>query len=1146
MSRSALKLLAFLAFTTATSALAEPAGFRYLGRLTKTSGAPVERATLTINVYTVETDGAPMKVIGPLVDRPLANGVFDLDLNFSPAELDTLLGGVDECWLEVVADFTEAGGEAKHVVMPRQRLLASPYSLRTKIDGNSLYYDIDGRLTARIAPATTNTPGLIKATDTYMTVAADGTITSIKLAETATTSTSFTGTMVGDVTGTQAATVVARIQGNAVQTGTPTNGQILKWTTAGGGRWEFAADESGLSGISGGAGGNITDDTITNHDISSTAAISASKLGAGTVDDTELGYLNGVTSSIQTQLGTKQATIGAATNITMQDLTARDAGLRNVTAETLTTSKQVAIAVQPYAALPTSTGELRFYELTATGAHYVALKAADDLAGAVTLTLPATAGTTGQVLQTSGAGGILTWVDAGVDTNAKTLCNDGEYLRGETTTTCRTAAQIVADGGAGNMTKTTYDAGDNSKVDVADNADLLGGENAAAFHNAANLTGSVADARLSASVSLLGQTITSGEIVDLDAAKLTGSVADGRLSANVSLLGQTITSGEIVDLDAAKLTGSVADGRLSANVSLLGQTITSGEIVDGTIVDDDIASLSGGKITAGTIGRAYLQTMTGDAGAGGASGAAPAPATGDAAAGKYLKADGTWAVPSATANWAAPGTIGSTTPNTGAFTTLASTSATVTTSGDSDQTGVVRLLNPSLATAGRQLDLAIGHSLATGRAAHIGYRYETATADSGLYLSVNGDTSSSLFLRKGGNVGIGTTSPTSKLHVVGTVSSPGVGTGASNEVFGALSGAALTTGTDNTFLGQYAGNSVTTQSNNVFVGSSSGKNVTGSYNTFLGSYANFSGNISQSIALGYAATPTASSQLVVGSGAASVENAYLGQGVTASAPSSFTINASGGSGTDVAGASLAFAGGRATGNAASGPIYFQTSDIGASGTTLQALSTKMTLTATGNVGIGTTSPSLKLQAAGSVGLPATTGTTQTGVMRYSSTGIDAVMDMGVQSVTPYGGWIQSTNATDLSQYYAIALNPRGGAVGIGTPTPATKLDVNGDVKAGYKSDNTGLTIDWTLGNTQVTSSAAGTLVLNGMQNGGYYTLVLTAGSTSAYTLSGSSISTWKCQPACASNQIIGTSAKDTVITVMKSGTIGYVTWTSGF
>lgn len=37
--------------------------------------------------------------------------------------------------------------------------------------------------------------------------------------------------------------------------------------------------------------------------------------------------------------------------------------------------------------------------------------------------------------------------------------------------------------------------------------------------------------------------------------------------------------------------------------------------------------------------------MVGDTGSGGTAGNVPAPASGDAAAGKFLKADGTWAVP---------------------------------------------------------------------------------------------------------------------------------------------------------------------------------------------------------------------------------------------------------------------------------------------------------------------------------------------------------------------------------------------------------------------------------------------------------------------------------------------------------------------
>jgi hypothetical protein len=41
--------------------------------------------------------------------------------------------------------------------------------------------------------------------------------------------------------------------------------------------------------------------------------LSASDIGSGTVDDTEFGYLNGVTSAIQTQLNTKQSTLSLTT-----------------------------------------------------------------------------------------------------------------------------------------------------------------------------------------------------------------------------------------------------------------------------------------------------------------------------------------------------------------------------------------------------------------------------------------------------------------------------------------------------------------------------------------------------------------------------------------------------------------------------------------------------------------------------------------------------------------------------------------------------------------------------------------------------------------------------------------------------------------
>lgn len=73
-------------------------------------------------------------------------------------------------------------------------------------------------------------------------------------------------------------------------------------------------------------------------------------------------------------------------------------------------------------------------------------------------------------------------------------------------------------------------------------------------------------------------------------------------------------------------------------------------------------SSAGAVFTVATIPAADYPDVIGDSGAGGTKGAAPAPGVGDAAANKFLKADGTWATPSGTGAGAAEGyvTIGNT------------------------------------------------------------------------------------------------------------------------------------------------------------------------------------------------------------------------------------------------------------------------------------------------------------------------------------------------------------------------------------------------------------------------------------------------------------------------------------------------------
>ena len=84
---------------------------------------------------------------------------------------------------------------------------------------------------------------------------------------------------------------------------------------------------------------SIPELVITNAKISASAAIDVSKIGGGAVSSTEFGYLDGVTSAIQTQIDSKQATItGGATTITSSDLTASRALASNASGKVAVTT----------------------------------------------------------------------------------------------------------------------------------------------------------------------------------------------------------------------------------------------------------------------------------------------------------------------------------------------------------------------------------------------------------------------------------------------------------------------------------------------------------------------------------------------------------------------------------------------------------------------------------------------------------------------------------------------------------------------------------------------------------------------------------------------------------------------------------------
>ena len=98
-----------------------------------------------------------------------------------------------------------------------------------------------------------------------------------------------------------------------------------------------------------------------------------------------------------------------------------------------------------------------------------------------------------------------------------------------------------------------------------------------------------------------------------------------------------VPSGTGAPTNATYLTAT-AEAGLSAEVNL-------GALTTGILK----VSVAAGVATPAIATGPDLPVMAGDAGAGGAIGAVPAPAAGDAAAGKYLKADATWAAPGGSA-----------------------------------------------------------------------------------------------------------------------------------------------------------------------------------------------------------------------------------------------------------------------------------------------------------------------------------------------------------------------------------------------------------------------------------------------------------------------------------------------------------------
>ncbi|MNJ92541.1 hypothetical protein D3C87_102140 [compost metagenome] len=137
--------------------------------------------------------------------------------------------------------------------------------------------------------------------------------------------------------------------------------------------------------------------------------------------------------------------------------------------------------------------------------------------------------------------------------------------------------------------------------------------------------------------------------------------------------------------------------------------------------------------------------------------------------------------------------------------------------------------------------------------------------------------------------------------------------------------------------------------------------------------------------------------------------------------------------------------------------------------------------------------------------------------------------------------VQFNNAGSHGASADLTWNDSTKALAVGGSVSAT-----GSFKGGFLAHSS-LNTNFTQGNIQSTTAAAGTLTFtaNSMSDGANYTLILK--STGDYYLStttSSGITTWKCLPTCPGNKIVATG--DTVVSIIKAGTTGYVSWLPGF
>ena len=215
---------------------------------------------------------------------------------------------------------------------------------------------------------------------------------------------------------------------------------------------------------------------------------------------------------------------------------------------------------------------------------------------------------------------------------------------------------------------------------------------------------------------------------------------------------------------------------------------------------------------------------------------------------------------------------------------------------------------------------------------------------------------------------------------------------------------------------------------------------------------------------------------------------------------------------------------------------------------------RMTIDQSGNVGIGTTTPSTKLDVAGEV----RTGNLNVASGNTTSIQIDGNRDDAGEIFGELKFYnddsgetdgIFATNGTGLQLFVdssvKMTLNSSGN-VGIGTTSPRALMDVNGVFITKAAVSNATSTINFSTANFQYTTADCGAFNLHSMKDGGTYTFVV-KGTTSAtcsfnaFSDAGSTALTFHLPPDHAAT----TNGKHTIYTFIVVGDDVYASWLPG-